>query len=447
MAKVLTAAAVERLKPGAKRIELSDAGAPGLFLIIQPSGSKSWAMRFRRTGERAAKLTLGPVDLSGREAPGEPTLGTPLSLAAARRLAAEIQRQRALGRDVVADYAAEKHRRLSAAESTFGIAVRRFIDEHARPKTRRWKETARVLGLRPDDLSNIRGGLADRWRDRPVTEITAGDIHAVVEESRRRGIPGLARRAKVVSEARARGMLAALSPLFDWLHRGRVVGANPCHGVHRPSAPSARDRVLSDHEVRLFWSACEEVGHPFEPLLKLLLITGARREEAARMTAEELSDDREMWTLPPSRTKNKREHRVPLPPLARELIGSSPTSGFLFTTTRGKTPVSGFSKIKSRLDARMRAASSKKAIPLWRIHDLRRTAATGMARAGADLQVIERALNHVSGSYGGIVGVYQKHRYDDEVRAALAGWASLLRGIVENAGSSNVVPLRMRPLT
>ena len=216
MANVLTAAAVARLKPRTKRIEISDGGAPGLFLVIQPSRAKSWVMRFRRAGGRMAKLTLGPVDLSGKKASSEPIIGMPLSLAAARCVAAEVQRQRGFGRDVIADAAAEKHRRLAAAESKYLTAARQFIEEHAKARTRRWRETARVFGLRPDDLSVMRGSVADRWRDKPVVEITGHDIHAVVEEARRRGIPGLGRRAKSASEARARGMLAALSPFFGW---------------------------------------------------------------------------------------------------------------------------------------------------------------------------------------------------------------------------------------
>ena len=149
MAKVLTAAAIARYKAGVSRLEISDGGAPGLRLVIQPSGAKSWAMRFRRSGNCSAKLTLGPVDLSGTEARSEPALGTPLSLVSARRLAAEIHRQRALGRDVVADYAAAKGVVRDKRSKTFADKARQFIEEHARPKTRRWKETARLLGLNP----------------------------------------------------------------------------------------------------------------------------------------------------------------------------------------------------------------------------------------------------------------------------------------------------------
>jgi len=151
MAKTLTAAAVKNFRPGKARREIPDGGCPGLYLVIQASGRRSWAMRFRRPNGKSAKLTLGPVDLSGKEAEGEPVLDSPLTLASVRRLAAEIHRQRAMGRDVVADYDASRRRQKSEhesrAKSTFAAAARHFIEQYASKKTRRWRETARLLGL------------------------------------------------------------------------------------------------------------------------------------------------------------------------------------------------------------------------------------------------------------------------------------------------------------
>jgi integrase len=154
------------------------------------------------------------------------------------------------------------------------------------------------------------------------------------------------------------------------------------------------------------------------------------------MRWRELSDDRSVWKLPGTRTKNRREHVVPMPPLARDVIDdvASPSAELVFTTT-GTTPISGWSKAKIKLDALMGSVEP------WVIHDLRRTAITGMARAGADLHVIERAVNHVSGTFGGIVSIYQKHKFEDEVRRALEAWANLLARIVEGR-PANVVDLR-----
>jgi integrase len=250
-------------------------------------------------------------------------------------------------------------------------------------------------------------------------------------------------------------MYSALSKFFNWLaRRPGVIGKNPVVGVERPGTPVARDRALNDNEVLWFWRACNDIGEPFGALLRLLLVTGARREEVARMTRGEISEDGTTWTLSAPRTKNRRVHDVPLSPLAREIIADvkkiAGKPGFVFTTT-GTTPVSGFSRLKTRLDGLMTKLAREEAadrdpaevkIPPWRLHDLRRTAVTGMARAGADLHVIERAVNHVSGSFGGIVATYQKHRYAAEVRAALEAWANLIGEITSHAPHGNVVPLR-----
>jgi hypothetical protein len=178
-------------------------------------------MRFRRPNGKTAKITLGPVDLSGTETPADPVLGAPLTLAAARRLAAELQRQRAIGRDVASDCVTLKRQRRTAArvrsENTFSIAAQQFVEEHASAKTRRWKETARLLGLSPMDLKTIPGGLADRWHAKPITEISTDDIYVLVEEARRQGIPGIGRRNTGLSEARARAMFSCLSKMFAWL--------------------------------------------------------------------------------------------------------------------------------------------------------------------------------------------------------------------------------------
>ena len=447
MAKTLTAAAVERLKPlpGKRRI-IRDGASQSLFLVIQPSGHKSWMMRFRRPGGGIGKLVLGPLDRSARELTGEPEIGQPLTLAAARSLAADVHRRRAMGRDVVADHKAAKHRQLAeiaeSSGSAFAALARKFIDEHARRRTRRWQETARLLGFRyPADGGEpitIAGGLASRWGDRLASSVDAHDIYSVIDEARRVGIPGLDRRRDGASDAQGRAMAAALSKLFSWLVEHRKIAINPTLGMYKPPAPEERDRVLSDAEIKKFWKATDAVGEPFGALLRLLLLTGARLNEVARMTRGELSDDLTTWSIPGSRTKNRKAHTVPLAPLARDIlrgVRQVANSEYVFTTT-GTAPVSGFSKTKTHLDEAMGVSD-------WRLHDLRRTAITGMARAGADLHVIERAVNHVSGSFRGVVGTHQRHSYAKEVRDALEAWANQLTSIVEGR-PANVTPIRQR---
>ena len=239
-------------------------------------------MRFRRPGGRPPKLTLGPVDLSGMEPDAKPILGAPVTHRRAS-LPAEICRKRAANHDVVADYAAERlrHRNAAqeAAQNTYGQLVRQFIEEHANTKTRRWRDSARVLGLRypreGGEPEVIAGGLAQRWADKAVRAIDAYEIWGVMDEARRLGIPGLERRSDGPTDSSARAILAALSSFFGWLEKRRRVDANPCASVHKPDAAKARDRVLIDAEIVAFWRAADAAGEPFGQLLKVLLLTGA----------------------------------------------------------------------------------------------------------------------------------------------------------------------------
>src|SRR5262249_29887105 len=176
---------------------------------------------------KIAKIPPGPVDLSAREPSAVPVVGQPLSLVAARRLAAEVHSQRALGHDVVADHRARRHRRraevVERAANTFGAAARTFVEEHMRGRVRRWREPAKALGLphppAGGDPTLARNGLAARWADRDVASIDAADLHAVIEETRRNGIPGIPARAAGPNASRARVMALALSGFLSWCAR------------------------------------------------------------------------------------------------------------------------------------------------------------------------------------------------------------------------------------
>jgi integrase len=466
MVKVLTDAAVRKYTPGPKRRIIRDGAARSLFLVVQPSGHRSWMMRFRTPSGRIAKLTLGPLH-TGSETAGPAVIGMPLTLAGARQLAAEVHRERAQGRDVAADRRAQRHRQRAELEersaNTFAAAARMFIEEYARPKTRRWLETARLLGLRyskdGSEPEQTKGGLVERWADKPVRDIDGHDIWSVVDEARRLGVPGIKPRRPGLSEARPRALFAALSALFSRLQEHRRVETNPCAGVHQPGAPKARERVLTNDEIRWFWKACVSVDaprapgapRPFASLLRLLLLTGARLNEVAGMTRAELSRDGQTWTIPGERVKNHRTHVVPLPPLARELTASvqakSGATDLVFTTT-DTTPVSGWSRVKRRLDAAMLAVAREErganvVIPPWRLHDLRRTAVTGMAELGIRPDVIELVVNHVSGSRGGIAGVYNRSELLPERHEALERWSRHVMGVAAPR-SGNVVKLRRK---
>jgi integrase len=425
-----------------KRREIRDTGGTALYLIIQPKpkGTKGWAMRFRRPDGRPAKLTIGSVELSDKEPKDEPEFGGALTLRQARQLSAQIDRERARGTDVVEYYKADKHRKAAAAATsaanTFAAAAREFFVDHRtrrNERPRRWRDDARLVGLSwprgadpaTDEPTILPGSLVVTWRDRAVSEIDGHDIHTIVDGARRHGIPGLPRHNKDVSAARGRKMHAVLSNLFRWLLQSRRVATNPAIGVWHPGAGPSRVRVLSDEEIAAFWKATAKLRQPYGAAARTLLLTGARLNEVMGMRRGELSADGATWTIPGTRTKNHRDHTVPLPPLARDIIAAVPAldADFVFSTGRG--PATGWSRAKAELDAAMPAAT-----PNWRLHDLRRTCASGMQKLGIRVEVIERSLNHLSGSFGGVVGIYQRDPMTDEVRAALERWATHIAGLV-----------------
>lgn len=430
MPKILTAQAVAKLRPTNVCREVPDAGCPGLYLQIYPSGKKSWALRFRRPGDnRSAKLVLGSAStLSDATSDPDPVIGGHLTLAGARRLIGVLKQQIAMGRDPAADYKTQRLKLTLTAADNFAAAASDFITQHAKKRTRRWQEQAKLLGLRESDgsLEPIDGGLADRWRDKPIREIDADIVFRLIEETRHKGVPGLERKNTDASEPRARAMFSVLSKMFAWLLEKRRVNGNPLAVLKRPSAPKARERALTDAEVVAFWHAASQMGKPFGAMLKLLLLTGCRLNEVARMERTELSNDLASWTIPGTRTKNHRTHVVPLSPMAQSLLSELdglPECKFVISSNQ-RTPVSGFSKLKRRMDAQMEGVAP------WRIHDLRRTCATGMAEIGIAPHVIELCLNHVSGARAGVAGIYNRSVQMPERKAALERWANHIEGLV-----------------
>jgi integrase len=464
---LLTDASVRRYKPGAKPRLIRDAGARSLYLMIaarrdgDKRNAKSFGMRFRGLNGKPTKMVLGPFDLSGYELKETPQVGQPLSVAGARALAADIHRRRALGEDVTGEHKARKIRRRTEATEravlTFGACAVEFFRDyrtkrwHTRP--RRWRDDARVLGLAwPRDADPakvepeiIRHGLAERWADKPVADIDEADILAIVDEARRDSVPGSSPRNGGSSESRGRRVHATLSVFFRWLQAKRRVLRNCCRDVSHPGAPPSREHTLSDDELRWFCRACD--AEPlYGPPLRLLALTGQRLSEVAGLRWSELSDDKATWVIPSGRTKNHREHVVPLAPLARELIASVKGSSGDFAFTTGSTPLSGWSRLKRRLDRAMLELARKErgaaaTIKPWRLHDLRRSCVTGMGNLGIRPDVIELSVNHVSGARGGVAGIYNKSTLLPERKEAFERWALYVAGIVEQR-PANVTPLR-----
>jgi integrase len=208
---------------------------------------------------------------------------------------------------------------------------------------------------------------------------------------------------------------------FNWAVENDLIANSPVAGIKPPNPETSRDRVLTDDELKAVWREAEKVGYPFGSILQLLILTGQRRGEVTGMMWSELDLDAGLWVLPRERVKNNRRHEVPLSRQAVAILRALPRIGdkcsgsahsYVFTLN-GTAPYNGF-KAKDRFDV---------GIAPWTVHDLRRTCASGMARLGTNLVVIEKVLNHVSGSLAGIVGVYRRHEFAAEKRAALQQWA------------------------
>jgi integrase len=377
----LTARTIENLQPAADRREIPDALLVGLYCVIHPTGKKVWAVRYRHHGINR-KLTLGPYPA--------------INLKHARELAAKALRAVAEGRDP----GLEKIQAHADKADSIESVVEKFIERHYR-RTNRPKTAHRAEQL-------LRLHVLPRWRARMVGDITRRDVRDVLDRVVDSGAPIQANR-----------VLAVVRKLFNWCVAHDILTVSPCTGVEPPTAERSRDRVLDDNELRLVWQTADKIGYPHGPLVQLLALTGQRRDEVGQMRWAEVDIEKRLWTLPPERVKNRKPHEVPLSEAALAIltgvtrIDSSP---FVFTFS-GASPATGFSKAKRKFDALLPAD-----MPAWRLHDMRRTVASGLARLRINLPVIEKVLNHTSGSFAGIVGVYQKHSFADEKRHAVEAW-------------------------
>jgi integrase len=320
MAKALTQVSIANLKPAASRREVADGKVAGLYLVIQPSGSASWAVRYRASGA-PRKLTLGPSPA--------------LDLAAARRAAQRALAEIAEGRDPAAMKRATRvaqREQASAITNTVATVTELFVSRYAKAKNKSWAETERLLGKE----------VVSRWGHRPLATITRAQVHDLLDAIVDRPAPIIANR-----------VLAAFRKLCNWSVERGIIDSSPCEKLRPPGKENRRDRILSDDEVRRVWIASISLGYPFGPIVRLLLLTGQRREEVAQMRWNEVDLKSRIWTIPKERAKNGVEHQVPLSNPAIALLSDLPRiSGgmdWIFTTT-GITPPSGFSRAKTNLD-------------------------------------------------------------------------------------------------
>jgi integrase len=442
MRLLLTKKQVDLLSPKPKKYSVYDAKLSGFGLMVGPTGSKSFFYAYRFPRGRAGTNRTYTIGRYGD-----------VTVDQAREIAEVLQGDYKRGGDPMArlqDQRRDATAKRNAPKQSVAHIAKEFVDRYAKKRNRSWKETERILNRH----------VVSAWGKRQIMEITRADVNQLLDKIEdASGAP------------MATAVLAQVRKMFNWVAtRDDKFNSPIVRGMARTSPKKmARDRVLSDDEIRTLWNALEASSAPFKQLVRFLLLTAQRREEVAQTRHSELVGD--LWTIPAERYKTNRENAVPISTAAQlvleELLEetqpatdpSEPSANaeilphyFVFTTTLDK-PFSGFSKCKARLDTemeiRMREAMSDEqslltaepALKPWRLHDLRRTAKTLMQRGGVRPDISERVLGHV---ISGVEGTYDRHNYGKEKRAALDVLAREVQRILAGKSDAKVIPLRTR---
>jgi integrase len=385
-----------------------DADLPGFGLRVRASGAKTWMVQYAIAG-KTRRLVLGSLAV--------------LDPSKARETAKDLLAQVRLGRDP----AGEKMEARARAAETFGALLPRFLErQRARLKPRSFEETDRHLTVHAKPLHG-----------RPIEAI-----------DRRTVATRLAEIAKASGPAAANRVRTSLSAFFSWSAREGLVEANPVAYTNKAVENGSRERVLADDELAAIWRALGD--NQYGAIGKLLMLTGARRDEIASLRWSEIDVDEATVTLPPARTKNRREHIIPLSDQALAILSAQPqrleADGALrdFVFGRGPRGFQDWSGSKADLDARITAARKGKTLD-WTLHDFRRSLSTALhERFNVQPHVVEAMLGHVGAYKSGVRGVYNKAMYLDERRRALQRWAEHIEQVVSGKKPSTVVKLRKR---
>jgi integrase len=436
----LTERKIEKLaveRGGKDRLVFDDAQR-GLAVRVTASGGRTYLCQYTLHGHKW-RVPLGAC--------------LAVTLSKAREAAAAVMGDVAKGRNPAAERkeaaAAERARRTRNR-----LTLRVLIDD--------WNRL-HLVSRRPsyaaEAVRALHYAFADHLDD-AAEELDRAAVVRALDALTRRGKRRNGDRAGKAKGTAITGRTAAYGrAAFTWALKRGAVTINPFASLPIAKSIAKRERVLTDAEIAEIWRAAGDAASPYRTIIRLLILTGQRRGEVAGMICDEISEDLANWSLPPERTKNGTAHTVPLSAPARDLLkpllpdhaSEWRASGRLVLQGASGTPFAGWSKAKEALDkaiidARAKAfkGDSKASTSLnpWSVHDLRRTLATGLQRLGVRLEVTEAVLNHISGSRGGIAGVYQRHDWAVEKRAALDAWASHVRSVVEGGATvSNIVTL------
>jgi integrase len=415
MRRSLTDALLRSLQPpGSGRLEIWDTAINGLVFRLTPTGAASWCVRARTQDGKAVRPRLGTY----------PALG----LSAARRQALVTLAAVQTGTDPVA----EKRERRAArardlAEPTVAQRLTAWQAARAADPARPWSASTAATVARM-----VKADIVPALGSRRLIDTARGDWVSLVEQKRKAGAPAMASLlyrtlSSFLNHAEASGWIAA--PLLP--RKGAKTLAPP---------PPSRARVLSDEELRAVWIAAGQEASKVSAFLRLLILTAAREGEVAGVRAGEIDLTAGIWLLPGVRTKNRQALTLPLCDLALAALhavwpAEAPDADRMLLGRFPDAPLQGFAKIKRRLDDRLAAlalnAGAEPPAP-WRLHDLRRTARTGMTRLGIPRDHAEAALNHISGR-SVLERTYDRHDYGPEVLAALRAWQAHVAALVGGA--------------
>jgi integrase len=281
-------------------------------------------------------------------------------------------------------------------------AVEQFLERHARRKYR--PSTIR-------EVSRTFQRAVAAWRGRRLDSITKADVRDLLDSI---GAPAASNQA-----------LKQIKRLFNWAVAEDILKSSPLVGLQNPHPENSRDRILTDDELRRVWKAADNAGYAFGDFVKVTLLTGQRPGEVSGMGRDELHGD--AWMLPAERVKNKKSHAVPLSRQAMAIIDAAPRVNDQYVFSHGTKPIRGYHPSKQTLD-------KASGVTGWTLLDLRRTCASGLARLGVSIAVIEQILNHRGGSLAGVAGVYIRHQFEKEKREALQLWADHVERLVTESG-------------